>query len=98
MADRKKIVYPYIPNSAPEVQREMLASIGAESIDEFYECVPEPLRFTGKMNLPRALSGRVQSETSYGEDASQEPGNPGSPELPRRRLLAALRFPRSVTR
>ncbi len=52
MADRKKIVYPYIPNSAPEVQKEMLASIGAESIHEFYECIPEPLRFKGKMDLP----------------------------------------------
>ncbi len=52
MADRKKIVYPYIPNSVPEVQEEMLASIGAKSIDEFYQCIPEPLRFRGKMDLP----------------------------------------------
>ena len=39
--DKKKVVYPYIPNSVPHIQEEMLKEIGAESIDEFFECIPE---------------------------------------------------------
>lgn len=54
MAD-KKTVFPYIPNSAPEIQEAMLKEIGVKSIDEFYECIPDNLRLTGKMNLPEPL-------------------------------------------
>jgi glycine dehydrogenase subunit 1 len=46
------LVYPYIPNSTPEVKRRMLEEIGANSIEELYEDIPEMLRFKGKMNLP----------------------------------------------
>lgn len=51
----KKRVHPYIPNSVPEVQKEMLAAIGAASIDELYQDIPEHLRFRGTMNLPEPL-------------------------------------------
>lgn len=54
MAD-KKTVFPYIPNSAPEIQDAMLKEIGVKSIDEFYECIPEKLRLKRKMNLPDPL-------------------------------------------
>ena len=30
---KKKIVYPYIPNSAPEVKAQMLREVGAASIE-----------------------------------------------------------------
>lgn len=48
-------LYPYIPNSAPEVKQRMLEEIGAESIQELYQDIPEALRFKGRMNLPEPL-------------------------------------------
>ncbi len=55
MGRDKQRVHPYIPNSVPEVQEEMLAAIGAASIDELYQDIPDNLRFRGRMNLPEAL-------------------------------------------
>jgi len=55
MSRGKPKVHPYIPNSVPEVQEEMLAEIGASSIDELYQDIPEHLRFRGTLNLPEPL-------------------------------------------
>ena len=55
MSRGKSRVHPYIPNSVPEVQDEMLAEIGASSIDELYQDIPENLRFRGPLNLPEPL-------------------------------------------
>jgi glycine dehydrogenase subunit 1 len=55
MNESKPIVYPYIPNSEPGVKEQMLRSVGAESIDEFYEDVPEELRLRERMGLPEPL-------------------------------------------
>ena len=52
---RKGIVYPYIPNSVPEVKAEMLKVCGAKDIMELYAEIPEHLRFRGRMNLPEAI-------------------------------------------
>lgn len=50
--ERKPIVYPYIPNSVPEVKQQMLRELGAESMDEFYADIPEPLRLKRPLDLP----------------------------------------------
>ncbi|MGD9100505.1 MAG: aminomethyl-transferring glycine dehydrogenase subunit GcvPA [Anaerolineae bacterium] len=55
MREQKPLVYPYIPNSAPAIKAQMLREVGAESVDEFYEDVPQELRFKGDMNLPQPL-------------------------------------------
>ncbi|HPS67419.1 MAG TPA: aminomethyl-transferring glycine dehydrogenase subunit GcvPA [Holophaga sp.] len=55
----ERTAHPYIPNSAPGVKAEMLAEIGAGSIDELYADIPESLRFRGRMNLP----GAIESES-----------------------------------
>jgi len=48
--------HPYIPNSVPEVKREMLKLVGAESADELYrEMIPERLLMKTPMRLPEAL-------------------------------------------
>jgi glycine dehydrogenase subunit 1 len=47
--------HPYIPNSVPSVQAEMLAAIGAASIDDLYADIPEALRFRGTLNIPEAI-------------------------------------------
>ncbi|NHJ48392.1 MAG: aminomethyl-transferring glycine dehydrogenase subunit GcvPA [Asgard group archaeon] len=52
MTEKKKIVYPYIPNSVPEVQAKMLEEIGVKDIETLYEDIPENIRFKGKMDLP----------------------------------------------
>jgi glycine dehydrogenase subunit 1 len=51
-----KTAHPYIPNSAPEVQAEMMENIGIQHIDELYADIPESLRFKGKMDIPEPLA------------------------------------------
>ncbi len=45
-------VYPYIPNSVPEVKAQMLREVGASDISDLYEEIPEYLRFKGRLRLP----------------------------------------------
>ena len=76
----KKNAHPYIPNSVPEVQREMLAAIGAGSIDELYELIPDDLLFKGKLEIPegykdeyslrRHMNGILEKNVSTSERLS----------------------------
>lgn len=50
--DMGQFVHPYIPNSDPNIQAEMLAEVGASSVEEFYADVPEDLRVKGLLDLP----------------------------------------------
>ena len=36
----KKTVFPYIPNSVPEIQKEMLDYVGAKDVMDLYEEIP----------------------------------------------------------
>jgi glycine dehydrogenase subunit 1 len=47
-----KTVYPFIPNSEPNIKTQMLKEINANSVDELYSDIPAQLRFNGIMNLP----------------------------------------------
>jgi len=47
--------HPYIPNSAPGIQRAMLDEIGAEHIEELYGSIPARLRVPGLLDLPSPL-------------------------------------------
>jgi len=47
-----KTVYPYIPNSEPNIKTQMLKEINANSVNELYNDIPDELRFKGQMNLP----------------------------------------------
>ncbi len=60
MAIKKPLVYPYIPNSVPEVKAEMLKAIGAQSIEELYADIPESLRLKGRLNLPDPLLSEAE--------------------------------------
>ncbi len=55
MRKHENRAHPYIPNSAPEIQEEMLAEIGAASIEELFQDIPPDLRLPGKMNIPEPL-------------------------------------------
>jgi len=48
--------HPYIPNSLPEIKREMMREISIKSIDELYADIPEKYRLKKPLNLPEALS------------------------------------------
>ena len=50
-----KTVYPYIPNSAPSVQKEMMDAVGITEMDQLYEEIPETLRFKGTLDIPAAI-------------------------------------------
>jgi glycine dehydrogenase subunit 1 len=51
----EKTVFPYIPNSVPEVKSQMLAEVGASEIMDLYAEIPAQLRFQGQMNLPEPI-------------------------------------------
>jgi glycine dehydrogenase subunit 1 len=53
-------VHPYIPNSVPEVKREMLREIGARDAKELYaEMIPDRLLFKHSLNLPEHLPSEL---------------------------------------
>ena len=52
MNGRKSIVYPYIPNSVPEVKQAMLREVGAKNVEDFFEVIPKHLRLNRKLDLP----------------------------------------------
>ena len=60
MNDEKPVVYPYIPNSVPETREKMIARIGAESVEELYEDIPEELRLGKLLNLPEPLLSEIE--------------------------------------
>ncbi|MDH5754360.1 MAG: aminomethyl-transferring glycine dehydrogenase subunit GcvPA [Candidatus Bathyarchaeota archaeon] len=51
-----KHTHPYIPNSLPEIKREMMREMGIKSINELYADIPEKYRLKKLLNLPEALS------------------------------------------
>jgi glycine dehydrogenase subunit 1 len=44
-------VHPYIPNSDPEVKKEMLGALGLKDSEELFAVIPEEIRFRRKLNL-----------------------------------------------
>ena len=48
--------HPYIPNSVPEIQEQMLAEIGLTSLEELHAEVPEQLKMNKNMKLPEPLA------------------------------------------
>lgn len=47
--------HPYIPNSVPEVEQEMLREIGLDSIEQLHEEVPADIRLRAPLDLPPAF-------------------------------------------
>ncbi|MFC5591231.1 aminomethyl-transferring glycine dehydrogenase subunit GcvPA [Sporosarcina soli] len=56
MSENVKVVHPYIPNTVPEVQEEMLRDIGVKTIEELFNGIPEELQYKKEMNIPKSLS------------------------------------------
>ncbi|KUO75402.1 MAG: glycine dehydrogenase [Clostridia bacterium BRH_c25] len=55
MSGEHNIVYPYIPNSVPEIKKAMLDELGMESVENIYKEIPDRLRFKGEMNIPAPI-------------------------------------------
>lgn len=61
-------IHPYMPNSVPEIKKEMLDILGVEKVEDLYEnVIPEALRFKGKLNLPEPLHSELDLENHMNE-------------------------------
>ncbi|KQL49729.1 glycine dehydrogenase [Brevibacillus choshinensis] len=56
MKKNRQVAHPYIPNSVPQVQQEMLREIGVVSMEDLYVDIPEHLRLREAMDIPPALT------------------------------------------
>ncbi len=54
MGEQKR-VFPYVPNSVPDVKAQMLEAVGASDIMDLYVEIPERLKFKGTLNLPEPI-------------------------------------------
>jgi len=60
VAADQPIVHPYIPNSIPAIKAEMLAAIGASSVEDLYADIPESLRLRRPLDLPPPYRSEVE--------------------------------------
>ena len=68
MAADQPIVHPYIPNSIPAIKAEMLAAIGASSVEDLYADIPESLRLRRPLDLPPPYRSEVELVRQLGLD------------------------------
>ncbi|WP_199873003.1 aminomethyl-transferring glycine dehydrogenase subunit GcvPA [Inediibacterium massiliense] len=52
--------HPYIPNSVPQVQEEMLKEIGLNNLEELHAEVPDEIKLKENMNLPKPLKSEYE--------------------------------------
>jgi glycine dehydrogenase subunit 1 len=52
--------HPYIPNSVPEVQDEMLKELGLSSLEDLHQEIPEELKLKENMNLPKPCKSEYE--------------------------------------
>jgi len=56
----KELIHPYIPNSNPTSTATMLEEIGASSIEELFQSIPEHLRYRGSLELPKPYPSEIE--------------------------------------
>lgn len=66
--------HPYIPNSVPEVEREMLDFVGLKSLDDLHKNVPDSLMLKEEMNIPEAFGSEYEMRR-FMEDLFEKDGN-----------------------
>lgn len=52
--------HPYIPNSDPEIQQEMLREIGLKTLDDLHITIPEELKLKKTLDLPKAFGSEYE--------------------------------------
>src|SRR5262249_19803077 len=50
---------PYMPNSTPELERELLEAVGAPDVESLFAQIPASHRLRGELELPPALVSEV---------------------------------------
>jgi len=63
MNQDKPTVHPYVPNSVTKIKERMLKQVGAETVEDFYEDVPQNLRLKEKMRLPQPFLSEYALKT-----------------------------------
>ena len=56
--------HPYIPNSVPDVQNEMLKEIGLADLEELHSEIPEEIKLKKNMDLPKPIVSEYELETA----------------------------------
>ena len=84
------IVYPYIPNSVPEIKARMLKEIGASSIEELYAEIPAHLKFEGRLNLPESILDEASIKRHVEQLLKKNKNGSGLPQFPWSGLRTAL--------
>jgi glycine dehydrogenase subunit 1 len=64
MKDKGFKNHPYIPNSGPETQKEMLDYLGLSSLEELHAEIPEELKLNRPMNLPKPFGSEYELKRS----------------------------------
>ena len=53
---KERFVFPYIPNSVPEIKAQMLKEVGAKDEMDLYVEIPDRLRLNRKLRLPPPIT------------------------------------------
>lgn len=56
----KEFSHPYIPNSQPDIKRQMLDELGMESVEDIFKEIPDHLRFKGEMDIEERLESEYE--------------------------------------
>lgn len=57
----KDFVHPYMPNSVPDVKKQLLEEVGVRSVREIYESViPEELLYKERLDLPEPIRSEYE--------------------------------------
>ncbi len=59
MANASHRAHPFMPNSTEAARADLLAEIGAASVEELFEQIPQDHRLLGGLGLPPALTGEA---------------------------------------
>ena len=51
--------HPYMPNSTPELRRELLDAVGADDVEELFVQIPAKHRLQGQLELPAAIASEA---------------------------------------
>ena len=95
---KEKTVFPYIPNSVPEVKAQMLREVGARDVMDLYVEVPERLRFKRKLRLPQPILDEYALKTTCRGPPREEQELQGLSELSWERDARSTSFLPSATK
>lgn len=59
--------HPYIPNSSPETQQEMLTEIGLKTLDDLHTTIPEELKLKRPLDLPEPFESEYELKKAVGK-------------------------------